>query len=185
MTNQLYIANLGKYNEGTLQGEWFSFPIDMNEVAQVIGLNAQYEEWAIHDYEFDFPLSIGENADIEKLNELIEHIESVDDLVSLLGVLQTNEKYDINQLAALAMNVFNELEIDHEIIDDETIDEMVKGIIENDGGYSRVKYFLMNASNTNLYHVLDGYENVDELNYRYIENVLSDYMENLKSNYNL
>ena len=25
---QVYIANLGKYNEGELVGDWFSFPLD-------------------------------------------------------------------------------------------------------------------------------------------------------------
>ena len=26
---QVYIANLGKYNEGELVGAWFTFPIDL------------------------------------------------------------------------------------------------------------------------------------------------------------
>ena len=29
---QVYIANLGKYNEGELVGAWFTFPIDFEEV---------------------------------------------------------------------------------------------------------------------------------------------------------
>ena len=35
---RVYIANLGKYNEGYLVGDWFSFPIDEEEVAERIGL---------------------------------------------------------------------------------------------------------------------------------------------------
>ena len=41
---RVYIANLGKYNEGYLVGDWFSFPIDEEEVAERIGLNSYYEE---------------------------------------------------------------------------------------------------------------------------------------------
>ena len=40
----VYIANLGKYNEGYLVGDWFSFPIDEDDVAERIGLNEYYEE---------------------------------------------------------------------------------------------------------------------------------------------
>jgi hypothetical protein len=183
MTNQLYIANLGKYNEGELVGSWFTFPIDMQEVSEQIGLNAQYEEWAIHDYEFDFPLSIGEYESIEKLNELVEKIESNSELVELFEVMQT-EKYDTDKIAQLAMNVFNDAGIDHDIIDDDQIEEMTKSRLES-GGYVGVKCFLQDASNTNEYHILDGYENVDRLTVEYIENVLSDYMSELKREYGL
>ena len=44
---RVYIANLGKYNEGELVGAWFEPPIDMDEVRERIGLNDQYEEYAI------------------------------------------------------------------------------------------------------------------------------------------
>ena len=30
---QVYIANLGKYNEGELVGDWFSFPLDEEVIA--------------------------------------------------------------------------------------------------------------------------------------------------------
>ena len=35
---QVYIANLGKYNEGELVGDWFSFPLDEEVIAERIGL---------------------------------------------------------------------------------------------------------------------------------------------------
>ena len=43
----VYIANLGKYNEGYLVGAWFTFPIDEEDVKEKIGLNEQYEECQI------------------------------------------------------------------------------------------------------------------------------------------
>ena len=48
---QVYIANLGKYNEGELVGAWFTPPVDYEEMAEKIGLNEEYEEYAIHDYD--------------------------------------------------------------------------------------------------------------------------------------
>lgn len=63
---QVYIANLGKYNEGELVGAWFTFPIDFEEVKEKIGLNDEYEEYAIHDYEL--PFTVDEYTSIGELN---------------------------------------------------------------------------------------------------------------------
>lgn len=64
----VYIANLGRYNEGYLVGAWFTFPIDEEDVKEKIGLNEQYEEYAIHDTD-NFPIEIGEYISIEELRE--------------------------------------------------------------------------------------------------------------------
>ena len=66
---QVYIANLGKYNEGELVGAWFTFPIDFEEVKEKIGLNDEYEEYAIHDYEL--PFTVDEYTSIGELNRLM------------------------------------------------------------------------------------------------------------------
>lgn len=68
MEMQVYIANLGKYNEGELIGAWFTPPIDMEDVKERIGLNIEYEEYAIHDYEL--PFDIGEYTPISEINRL-------------------------------------------------------------------------------------------------------------------
>ncbi|EFT95175.1 antirestriction protein ArdA [Enterococcus faecalis] len=73
---KVYIANLGKYNEGELVGAWFSLPIDEEEVAEKIGLNAKYEEFAIHDYEAPFP--IDEYSSIERLNHLYDLLQEIE-----------------------------------------------------------------------------------------------------------
>ena len=39
---RIYIANLGKYNEGELVGAWFTPPVDFEEVKERIGLNAAF-----------------------------------------------------------------------------------------------------------------------------------------------
>lgn len=59
---RVYIANLGKYNEGELVGAWFTPPINFEDVKEKIGLIGEYEEFAIHDYEL--PFEIGEYMEI-------------------------------------------------------------------------------------------------------------------------
>ena len=76
---RVYIANLGKYNEGELVGAWFEPPIDMDEVRERIGLNEQYEEYAIHD--FELPFEIGEYTPIEEINRLCEMVEDLPDYI--------------------------------------------------------------------------------------------------------
>ena len=72
---RVYIANLGKYNEGELVGAWSTPPIDFDEVKERIGLNDQYEEYAIHDYEL--PFNIDEYTPIEEVNRLCEMVEEL------------------------------------------------------------------------------------------------------------
>ena len=76
MEMQVYIANLGKCNEGELVGAWFQPPIDEEEVAERIGLNDEYEEFAIHDYEL--PFDIDEYESIDRINELCEAIKELE-----------------------------------------------------------------------------------------------------------
>ncbi|MDT2477448.1 antirestriction protein ArdA [Enterococcus avium] len=85
---QVYIANLGKYNEGELVGAWFTFPIDLEEVKEKIGLNDEYEEYAIHDHEMPVPVS--EYTSIGELNRLWKIISELpEELQSELSALFT------------------------------------------------------------------------------------------------
>ncbi|RGM04578.1 MULTISPECIES: antirestriction protein ArdA [Lachnospiraceae] len=95
---RIYIANLGKYNEGELVGDWFTPPIDYDEMAERIGLNDRYEEYAIHDYEL--PFEIDEYTSIEEINRMCEMVEDLpediqdelSELVSHFGSIE--ELYD-------------------------------------------------------------------------------------------
>lgn len=49
MEMQVYIANIGKYNEGKLVGAWFTPPVDYKDIKEKIRLNGEYEEYAIHE----------------------------------------------------------------------------------------------------------------------------------------
>lgn len=73
---RIYIANLGKYNEGELVGDWFTVPVDEDEVAERIGLNDEYEECAIHHYEL--PFDIDEYTPLEEVNRLCEMVQDLE-----------------------------------------------------------------------------------------------------------
>lgn len=85
----IYIANLGKYNEGLLVGEWASLPITEEELEALyerIGISEEpdengciYEEVAIHDYETDLPIQVGEWDNILELSEAMEVFEDLQD----------------------------------------------------------------------------------------------------------
>ncbi len=49
-------------------GAWFTPPVDVDEVKERIGLNDEYEEYAIRDYEL--PFEIDEYTPIEEINRL-------------------------------------------------------------------------------------------------------------------
>lgn len=92
----IFLTNLGKYNEGELIGEWLELPATQEEIdscLQRIGISEEpdengvyYEEYFITDYETDISgLEIGEYSNLEELNELAESLENIDaDIVEAL-----------------------------------------------------------------------------------------------------
>lgn len=78
---RIYLTNLGKYNEGELVGEWVELPVsdeELQEVFKRIGINEEYEEYFITDYECEF-YEIGEYENISTLNEIAEQLEGLDE----------------------------------------------------------------------------------------------------------
>ena len=78
----VFITNLGKYNEGELIGEWVELPItddELDAVFERIGINEQYEEYFITDYESDFGMTAGEYSSISALNEQAEQLANLDE----------------------------------------------------------------------------------------------------------
>lgn len=116
----LYIANLGKYNEGFLVGKWIELPCSEDELNQlyveigvgyydkendgsyVSGLwvdDCCYEEIAIHDFETDVDgLEIGEYSSISDLNEVAEKLDNLKsyelDLVKAIVELGNDDIYE-------------------------------------------------------------------------------------------
>ncbi|MBM7715320.1 antirestriction protein [Bacillus thermophilus] len=82
MTNykiNIWVGNLGKYNEGKLVGDWFTLPHDVSDIMQTIGVadGTEYEEWEIFDYEKHPFVNIGRYSSIGTLNELAELIQDL------------------------------------------------------------------------------------------------------------
>ena len=78
----VFITNLGKYNEGELVGKWLELPCDNLEAElESIGVaeNTMYEEYFITDYENDYDYKVGEYASLERLNDLAETLEALDE----------------------------------------------------------------------------------------------------------
>jgi antirestriction protein len=75
----VYVTNLGKYNEGEIIGDWINLPTAQYEIKEFlktkVGLNAQYEEYVVHDYESDF--SFGEYENLYDLNVLAVALEQM------------------------------------------------------------------------------------------------------------
>jgi antirestriction protein len=95
----IYLTNLGKYNEGELIGEWVQLPIsneDLQKVFERIGINEEYEEYFITDYECDF-YEIGEYESISTLNEIAEKIDDLDEeQEQVVKVLMSECGYDLD-----------------------------------------------------------------------------------------
>lgn len=117
---RVWIANLGKYNEGESVGAWFDPPIAWDDVAERIGLNEEYEEYAIHDYEAPFPISEHETiahlnemwAALEKLNnsDLADAVEELvekrfDDVIKLAAHIDDFVHYDVETMEDLAIKL--------------------------------------------------------------------------------
>lgn len=102
---RIYIANLGKYNEGELVGEWFVLPVDEEEVAERIGLNDEYEEYAIHDYEL--PFEIDEYTPLERLNDLAEMVSELPDEIKEVIPVLMSYFGDIEELCESADDIIH------------------------------------------------------------------------------
>ena len=76
---KIALTNLGKYNEGELVFEWLELPATDEQIEECmnrIGINEEYEEYFISDYETDFDYEVSEYSSIKELNELAESMEN-------------------------------------------------------------------------------------------------------------
>ena len=84
MELKAYVTNLGKYNEGVLEGEWVDFPVSEEELGEVfarIGIDGEYyEEYFIADYDGDWAGSMEEEyISIKRLNDIAETLQEFDE----------------------------------------------------------------------------------------------------------
>lgn len=135
---KLYLANLGKYNEGILKGEWVELPLSETELEEAMvnigvahydkegnfvpyvietdenGYEYVYEEYAIHDYETDLNISISEYSSLNDLNTVAEIVEDfeLDQVNALLdgGVIDMKDLLECNINEIIQNYDFIELE---------------------------------------------------------------------------
>lgn len=115
MSMSIYLTNLGKYNEGYLIGKWVKLPVaadKLDEVLEEIGINEEYEEYFITDYETDFDGMrdvIGEYTSVVALNELAELIENLSeaDEEKLGAILECESCRSISGVAELIEQLDN------------------------------------------------------------------------------
>lgn len=82
MINKIALTNLGKYNEGELVFEWISLPFTDDELQTAlnkIGINNDYEEYFISDYELSINYEISEYENLQELNNLFWRINELND----------------------------------------------------------------------------------------------------------
>lgn len=128
MSMKIFLTILGKYNEGYLIGKWVKLPIPadkLKEVLDEIGINEEYEEYFITDYETTFSgmrEAIGEYTSIEALNELAEAIEELSEYEQekLEAVLECELCHSIQDVRA-ALDSLDDYDLIDGIDDDEQL----------------------------------------------------------------
>ncbi|MCI9976481.1 antirestriction protein ArdA [Clostridioides difficile] len=150
----IYIANLGKYNEGKLIGEWVRLPISEEEFKKVlnrIDINEEYEEYFITDSESAMKgLEIEGYSNIKQLNQLAEKIEELG--IAEFGQLEALLEGDYIDIDIILENDISDLLEKHDftLLDGENPSkeiELAYNSIENLGGIDNLdietlkKYF--------------------------------------------
>lgn len=122
MSNQIYIANLSKYVEGKLVGEWVKLPIDeedlKKEIASILGND---EEYAIHDYEL--PFNVGEYDSPYDINKVLQIMEEKGIENDVMEIYSDNfDLYDFDKLDDLEYSyiedVSNYTELANKLVDE-------------------------------------------------------------------
>jgi antirestriction protein len=89
---RVYVANLSKYVEGELCGDWLNLPTTHNQIKTFlkdkVELNARHEEYALHDYESEF--RIGEYENLYDLNILAVKLETMSETEKTIAAAYCN-----------------------------------------------------------------------------------------------
>ena len=138
---RIFLTNLGKYNEGDLVGEWVDLPVDddFESVLEDIGINDEYEEWFITDYENDYGYEVGEYDNIFELNEIAERLEDLDEdqAQMISAIIDSGYANDIDEAITMLDNVMvypnchDMTDVAYEYIDQIGIENLGRDTLEN------------------------------------------------------
>lgn len=91
-----YIACLGLWNEGIDKGRWIDFPIDSDDLTEVltaIGCNAENEEYFFPDWES--PVKLGEYESVDHVNDIAERLDEIDEDADIIEAILNEYSHDI------------------------------------------------------------------------------------------
>lgn len=120
----IFITNLGRYNEGVLMGEWVKLPVPADKLEEVlarIGINGEYEEYFITDYEASFAnLNLSEYTSIEALNGFANRLDELEswEVEKLAAVLEYESVSSITDIMDI-IDHLDEFDILADVEDDE------------------------------------------------------------------
>lgn len=129
MSMEIFLTNLGKYvNDGCLVGQWVKLPVPedkLNDILEQIGINDEYEEYFISDYETGFSGLrdvLGEYESLEMLNELAEMLEALsnDDEDKLGAILEVESFRNATEIKGLIESL-DEFDLITDIDDDDDL----------------------------------------------------------------
>ena len=96
MKIKVFVSNLAKYNDGQLNGQWTTLPVDNvnTDILDKLDLGGNSkdgyrDEWFISDYEA--PFKIDQYDDLYALNELAEALEDYDTIKDVYYALDDRE----------------------------------------------------------------------------------------------
>ena len=155
----VWIGNLGKYNEGELVGEWLELPVSKKELdtflREKVGLQLTqeevdkalaencvcYEEYMINDYETDLPIKVSEYSNLTMLNLLALASERVNNMEAVEAYIDSQSTDDIEEIINIMLQE----------------DEIPFYSYEEDSEYlsNEEKYGMSKANWTGLQEVLD------------------------------
>jgi antirestriction protein len=85
---QVWVGDLAEYNAGNLVGDWFTLPMDLEEMMKEVLLEGN-EEYYIGDVDSEL-YSIIHNMGLRQLNEFAEKLESMEEYeqMALCGLME-------------------------------------------------------------------------------------------------
>ena len=122
-----FITNLAKYLDCELVGQWIDFPIDEDELAEVleeIGINEEHEEFFFTNWETDYSeitKSLGQFESIEDVNDWAEGIDFYD--ASFIAAIIEATGCDLQEALDNADNVT--------FYEGYTLEEVAENIVED------------------------------------------------------
>ena len=179
----VWIGNLGKYNEGELVGEWLSLPVTDKEfenfLREKVGLQLTqkevdeslakngicYEEYMINDYETDLPIKVSEYSNLNMLNLLAKASERVTNMEAVEAYIECENTDDIEEI----INI---------MLQEDRIPYYTYGI-ENDTLSKEAKYGMQKAEMMGLTELLQKHNIENYFDYEAYgnEDDLSGYVE--------